>query len=1541
MAYSGYKGITIKFGADTTQLGKALREIDNEAKESKKNVTELNKALKADPKNVNLMAEKYKELSKQISNTKERLETLKSAEAGLKSALDNGTEGAKDNWEAYQQELKRTETRLKTLEKQATQTTNALKNQLVEGLKGLKTQLSSVVKVLATAETAFVGLSAKSVKTGMDFDSAMSQVAATMGKSTDEISNLRDYAQQMGETTAFSATESAQALNYMALAGYDAEKSMQMLPNVLNLAAAGGLDLASASDMVTDAQSALGLSMEDTTRLVDQMASTASKSNTSVGQLGEAILTVGGTAKALKGGTTEMATALGILADNGVKSAEGGTALRNIILSLTAPTTTAAKELEKLNISINDENGNVRALNDIFNDLSASLDGLGTGERTQVLNEIFNKVDLKSVNALLSNCGQRFDELSGYIDKANGSAKQMADTQLDNLQGDLTLLKSEAEGLQIAISDKISPALRDLVQNGTKELSDLIQKIKNGGLDKTFEQFGKDLSELISTGIHTAAQMLPAIIKFLTAIIGHLKEIIALVVAYKGLNVLITTTRNVKAVVSALSGFVSIAREAGGVAELLKTKISGLSTGMKAMGAVGAAAAIGGIVAALINYKAEQIQVTDTTDRLSQSQRNLANQIEETAQQITANSEEIKSSVEKYEALRSVSKRTADEIYSLSEKENKSAEEKANLKAKIDELNSSIPDLNANWDENTQQMNMNRQEMNKLIDAYVDGQARAFAESKIAEEKVNQELLQNNFDKIREAYVQAKDEWKAANDELNQVKENLKSNGDSMTYAQVHEERARIVDLQKQVGILLDKEAQLSKEYNNASKAIEQSKNNQSVLEKYLKKTTSATEDNTKATEKSTETTEDNADALEELGNQSSTAKSELSELSQIQNQLNEGQSLSTETILNLIDKYPELAAAIKSTKDGYTIEADAIKALMKLRIENIKQIQAEKVATLEKQKAEADASYNAQINAIKKTQAKIEAQKTLELFNLAKKEKKTDAFGTEISNDFFENIQKSSSGNLIKHIERQRDKANSSINTQLKNAKAQLEAYNKIYADIENSGFKSGSNSSTSTKSTKSSTSTSKSYKSTEDKYKAHVEKLLDTNEYYYNIGKKSEEQYYNYIRKVRDKYYKGQKKYTSEYRQLTIELHNYEVQKAEQSAQRKKEIAQQEAEKRKQIAEKRKQIAETQKTKIEAIDDKYINGGIKSKKEYIKTLESYEKKYFLDRNNRVKKGYETADKILNQHLKNANKLSKQAQAEAEKRAVESAKATGSSKENYYDWQYNMSDKDLKAKQTLLKHYQDIDKYYYKNKTALAEEHRQMLLKIKNLQDDISSEQERIAEETIEKYKSNVEKQKDALTDQFEAGTLDAFKYYQKLQELNDKYYKHRTDYAEEYAELQKEINEGIKQAQEDNINNILELSEKTNDVIQATEKLRGAEKQQKIYYDSARGFYHGTDVTAVTEAKTDLYNAQKDLMQQAISLNGNLTASELSKILSNLPSFSGISLPSTTTNNSNKTVTNSFVFSGDIKTENPEDFLKQINNYVKQSGIDLMIGR
>lgn len=347
--------------------------------------------------------------------------------------------------------------------------------------------------IFGAASTAVTGFGATSLKAGMTFDKSMSQVAATMGKTMKDMENevgevdlawghfsgnLRDYAQEMGAHTAFSASQAADALNYMALAGYDTEKSMSMLPNVLNLAAAGGMELATASDMVTDASSALGLSTEETTALVDKMAQASSKSNTSVEQLGQAMLTVGGTAKVLKGGTTELSTALGILADNGVKGAEGGTALRNILTSIQGDK--FEKTFGSMGISAYDAEGNLRSLKDVFGDMSTAMEGMTDEEKTDLINKTFNSRDLKNVNALLGTSADRWDELSGAIDDSSGAAQKMADTQLDNLAGDITLFKSALEGTQIALTDQVSPAMRGFVKEGSEGLSKMTESLKDG-----------------------------------------------------------------------------------------------------------------------------------------------------------------------------------------------------------------------------------------------------------------------------------------------------------------------------------------------------------------------------------------------------------------------------------------------------------------------------------------------------------------------------------------------------------------------------------------------------------------------------------------------------------------------------------------------------------------------------------------------------------------------------------------------------------------------------------------------------------------------------------------------------------------------------------------------------------------------------------------------------------------------------------------------------------------------------------------------------
>ena len=375
-------------------------------------------------------------------------------------------------------------------------------------------------KALAGATTAALGFAKSSVDAGGDFDKSMSQVAATMGITNEELNSiqvqtdsfsgtLRDFAQEMGSTTVFSATQAADALNYMALAGYDAQKSAEMLPTVLNLAAAGNMDLAQASDMVTDASSALGLTTEETYLMIDKMAKTSSSTNTSVAQLGRGMLKVGGTARNLAGGTTELSTMLGVLADNGIKGAEGGTHLRNIMLAMNPTTDAACYAWKRLGLSAYDAQGNLRPLPEIFGDLNRAMEGMSMEEKTYLLKDMFNKTDLASVNALLGTTSERFTELASKIDDSTGAAEKMAGVQLDNLSGDITLFKSALEGAQIAVSDVLTPALRQFVQFGSEGLSRLTKAFKEEGLTGAMSEFGVLLSE----GLDMVINMMPGMLK--------------------------------------------------------------------------------------------------------------------------------------------------------------------------------------------------------------------------------------------------------------------------------------------------------------------------------------------------------------------------------------------------------------------------------------------------------------------------------------------------------------------------------------------------------------------------------------------------------------------------------------------------------------------------------------------------------------------------------------------------------------------------------------------------------------------------------------------------------------------------------------------------------------------------------------------------------------------------------------------------------------------------------------------------------------------
>ena len=334
----------------------------------------------------------------------------------------------------------------------------------------------------------------------------MLQVAATMGITQEEIANgsdayekLTNAAKEAGASTRYSASEAGEALNYLALAGYDADKAVETLPKVLNLAAAGGMELATTSDLVTDAMSALQMETDDLDTFIDQMAKTSQKSNTSVQQLGEAILVCAGTATSTGQELTTLNTSLGVLADNGIKGAEGGTKLRNVMLSLSAPTDKAAAQLTSLGVSVYDAEGNMRQLDEIMADLNASLGDLSQDERTNAINNIFNKTDLNAVNALLASTTGRFDELSAQIDDCAGAAADMAGTMEAGLAGTTRSFESAMEGMQIEVGSIFADFKQTLMSDSIEVIRNFTNNLREAGGDwgKIGEAIGQALSEII------------------------------------------------------------------------------------------------------------------------------------------------------------------------------------------------------------------------------------------------------------------------------------------------------------------------------------------------------------------------------------------------------------------------------------------------------------------------------------------------------------------------------------------------------------------------------------------------------------------------------------------------------------------------------------------------------------------------------------------------------------------------------------------------------------------------------------------------------------------------------------------------------------------------------------------------------------------------------------------------------------------------------------------------------------------------------------
>lgn len=716
------KGLTVKIGGDTTGLQKALKGVNTEIKTTQAELKDINNLLKLDPTNTELLQQKQKALADEIGSTKEKLETLKTAEQQAQQQFAEG-KISQEQYDALKREIIATEESLKSLETEAKNAPNQMQQSL-EGLntkiKTTQTELKEIDKLLKLDQTntellqqkqralsdeigntkeklqllkneeqevqqkfqegkvsqeqydalkrsiieteeslksledtvgsgsaklagisaeagkigenltsagekmlpvtaAVTGLGTAAVKTAADFDAQMAKVSSISGATGKDLTDLEAKAREMGAQTKFSAKEAGEAMEYMAMAGWKTGDMLNGIEGIMNLAAASGENLASTSDIVTDAMTAFGLSAEGTTKIVkdgftkevanathfaDVLAAASSNSNTNVSMLGESFKYAAPVAGALRYSVEDTAVALGLMANSGIKASQGGTALRTMLTNLAKPTDTVESAMKYLNISLSNSDGSMKSLKELMEDLRKSFGEckMSTAEFNSKLAELSEqhesgtltdkkyekavedltkkaygaegalkanlaaslagKEGMSGLLSIVSAAPEDYDKLMNSIYNCDGAAEEMATTMQDTLSGQITTLESALQELAIAFGEILMPYIRkvvSVVQNFVKKLN----------------------------GMSDTQKKIVATIALIVAAIGPL----------------LITIGKISTGISAVTGALSKAKNIGkivGVLGNLKSALSGIFAVIKAGGMFSVVGIIAAIVAAVV-----------------------------------------------------------------------------------------------------------------------------------------------------------------------------------------------------------------------------------------------------------------------------------------------------------------------------------------------------------------------------------------------------------------------------------------------------------------------------------------------------------------------------------------------------------------------------------------------------------------------------------------------------------------------------------------------------------------------------------------------------------------------------------------------------------------------------------------------------------------------------------------------------------------------------------------------------------------------------
>lgn len=786
-------------------------EVELNSDKAKKELNQLSKTLDTETKKAAKSAEtatkqaaKSTETSvKQASKTTEQAakKAGKTAETAAKQAGEKSSQSTKKAGEEQKRSYKQTEAQAKQ------SAANAEKY-----WSGAAGKIKSAVSVAAKATgAAMIAGGSAAIKVGSDFEAGMSEVQAISGASGKELESLRDKAKEMGATTKFSATQSAEALKYMAMAGWKADQMVSGLPGVMNLAAASGEDLGTVSDIVTDALTAFGLQAKDSAHFADVLAKASSSSNTNVGMMGETFKYVAPIAGSMKYSVEDTATAIGLMANAGIKGGEAGTSLRAILTRLVKPPKDAAQALDALGVSAKNSDGTMKPLREVIGDLREKFSGLDDSQKAQYAASIAGQEAMSGLLAIVNASPSDFDKLTKSIDKSDGAAKKQAKTMNNNLKGALYELGSAAEAVGIEVYDDIKGPLTNAVKAGTQQISSLSKAISKGGIKSVVPEQTittiKNLGSAAKTVAGGGLKILGASAKFLGENMQTaLPLATSLLVAFKGYKIITSTVATFRTMQAAMTGASTGMTLLGTAVKIFTGHTMAATTATGAFnaactalgGPIGMAVlAIGALTAGAVAHKMTLPKVVTESERFADSCKKIKKEQDELSNSVKSLHKENEKSIESTKAQGVEADNLFKQLQDLIKVENKSAGTKARIQAIVEKLNEILPDLNLAYDKEKDSLNKSTDAIRKNIDALKEqAMAKAYqkgmektaekvAEAEIAHEKAinEQTAAQEKFNKVQSEYNSLTE--KAKNGEISWDDKRFDELGEQLTdYAQ-------------------------------------------------------------------------------------------------------------------------------------------------------------------------------------------------------------------------------------------------------------------------------------------------------------------------------------------------------------------------------------------------------------------------------------------------------------------------------------------------------------------------------------------------------------------------------------------------------------------------------------------------------------------------------------------------------------------------------------------------------------------------------------